>query len=307
MTAKHQTRKLVAQQNLLSIKGCITMLLEIKSVSKSYGKNKALDNFSLTLTNGVYGLLGPNGAGKSTLISIITGLIFPDSGIVKYTDSENNILGNTLGFLPQYQSFYSNFTAEEMLLYMMCLKDFNTQNPKKYVMELLEQVNLQDSCRKKIRTFSGGMKQRLGIAQALIGNPNVIIFDEPTAGLDPKERIRFRNIISSLGKDKIIILSTHIVTDVAYVAKVIILIDKGKLIYAEPQNKIIQKVLGKVWSYKCNENDVISIMNNYKVSNVLADEEGFILRIISDKKPFKTAVSATPNLDDVCLYCFGEV
>ncbi len=151
------------------------------------------------------------------------------------------------------------------------------------------------------------MKQRLGIAQALIGNPNVIIFDEPTAGLDPKERIRFRNIISSLGKDKIIILSTHIVTDVAYVAKEIILIDKGKLIYAEPQNKIIQKVIGKVWSYKCNENDVISIMNNYRVSNVLADEEGFILRIISDKNPFETAVSVTPNLDDVCLYCFGEV
>ncbi len=283
------------------------MLLEIKSVSKSYGENKALDNFSLTLTNGVYGLLGPNGAGKSTLISIITGLIFPDSGDVKYTDSENNILGNTLGFLPQYQNFYGNFTAEEMLLYMMCLKDFNTQNPKKYVMELLEQVNLQDSCRKKIRAFSGGMKQRLGIAQALIGNPNVIIFDEPTAGLDPKERIRFRNIISSLGKDKIIILSTHIVTDVAYVAKEIILIDKGKLIYAEPQNKIIQKVIGKVWSYKCNENDVISIMNNYRVSNVLVDEEGFILRIISDKNPFETAVSVTPNLDDVCLYCFGEV
>lgn len=283
------------------------MPLEIKSVSKSYGKNKALDNFSLTLTNGVYGLLGPNGAGKSTLISIITGLIFPDSGNVKYTDSENNILGNTLGFLPQYQSFYGNFTAEEMLLYMMCLKDFNTQNPKKYVMELLEQVNLQDSCRKKIRTFSGGMKQRLGIAQALIGNPNVIIFDEPTAGLDPKERIRFRNIISSLGKDKIIILSTHIVTDVAYVAKEIILIDKGKLIYAEPQNKITENVIGKVWSYKCNENDVISIMNNYRVSNVFADEEGFILRIISDKKPFETAVSAAPNLDDVCLYCFGEV
>lgn len=283
------------------------MLLEIKSVSKSYGKNKVLDNFSLKLTNGVYGLLGPNGAGKSTLISIITGLIFPDSGNVKYTDSENNILGNTLGFLPQYQSFYGNFTAEEMLLYMMCLKDFNTQNPKKYVLELLEQVNLQDSCRKKIRTFSGGMKQRLGIAQALIGNPNVIIFDEPTAGLDPKERIRFRNIISSLGKDKIVILSTHIVTDVAYIAKEIILIDKGKLIYAETQNKIIQKVIGKVWSYKCNENDVISIMNNYRVSNVLADEEGFILRIISDEKPFETAVSAAPNLDDVCLYCFGEV
>lgn len=283
------------------------MLLEIKAVSKSYGKKKALDEFTLTLTNGVYGLLGPNGAGKSTLISIITGLICPDSGSVKYTDSKNNVLGNTLGFLPQYQSFYGNFTAEEMLLYMICLKNFKIENPKKYVEELLEQVNLQDSRRKKIRAFSGGMKQRLGIAQALIGNPNVIIFDEPTAGLDPKERIRFRNIISSLGKDKIIILSTHIVTDISYVAKEIILIDKGKLIYAEPQNKITEKVIGKVWSYKFNENEIISIMNNYRVSNVLADENGFLLRIISDEQPFENAVAIIPNLDDVCLYCFGEI
>lgn len=283
------------------------MLLEIKAVSKSYGKKKVLDEVTLTLTNGVYGLLGPNGAGKSTLISIITGLICPDSGIVKYTDSKNNILGNTLGFLPQYLSFYGNFTAEEMLLYMICLKNFKIENPKKYVEELLEQVNLQDSRRKKIRAFSGGMKQRLGIAQALIGNPNVIIFDEPTAGLDPKERIRFRNIISSLGKDKIIILSTHIVTDISYIAKEIILIDKGKLIYAKPQNKITENIIGKVWSYKCNENEIISIMNNYRVSNVLADENGFLLRIISDEQPFENAAAIIPNLDDVCLYCFGEI
>lgn len=283
------------------------MVLEIKNISKKYGEKKVLDDFSLTLTNGVYGLLGPNGAGKSTLISIITGLIYPDSGSVKYTDPEKNILGNTLGFLPQYQNFYANFTAEEMLMYMMCLKDFHTDDPKKYVSELLEQVNLKDSCRKKIRTFSGGMKQRLGIAQTLIGDPNVIIFDEPTAGLDPKERIRFRNIISSLGKDKIVILSTHIVTDVAYIAKEIILIDKGKLIYAAPQNKITEKVLGKVWSYKCHESEIIDIMNNFRVSNVFADENGFILRIISDEKPFENAVSVIPNLDDVCLYCFGEI
>lgn len=283
------------------------MVLEIKNISKKYGKKKALDDFSLTLTNGVYGLLGPNGAGKSTLISIITGLIYPDSGSVKYTDSKNNILGNTLGFLPQYQSFYGNFTAEEMLMYMMCLKDFSPDNPKKYVTELLEQVNLQDSRRKKIRAFSGGMKQRLGIAQALIGNPNVIIFDEPTAGLDPKERIRFRNIISSLGKDKIVILSTHIVTDVAYIAKEIILIDKGKLIYAAPQSKITENVSGKVWSYKCHESEIINIMNNFRVSNVLADENGFVLRIISDEKPFESASAVIPNLDDVCLYCFGEI
>lgn len=283
------------------------MQLEIENISKSYGKKKVLDNFSLSLQCGVYGFLGPNGAGKSTLIGIITGLINPNAGKVIYRDENNQKLKDTLGYLPQYQNFYGNFTAEEMLLYIMSLKKYQPDNSRKYIDELLEKVNLYDCRHKKLRTFSGGMKQRLGIAQTLIGNPNVIIFDEPTAGLDPKERIRFRNIISSLGKDKIVILATHIVTDVAYIAKEVVLIDKGKLLYAAPQNVITKTVQGKVWEYKCIGDSIIEIMNNYRVSNVSPDDDGFKLRIISESKPFKTAVTVVPDLEDVCLYCFGEM
>ncbi len=283
------------------------MLLEIKKVSKTYKKKKVLDSISLSLSEGVYGFLGPNGAGKTTLIGIITGLIPMDLGSVSYTDGEHNVLNDTLGFLPQYQNFYGNFSAEEMLRYMMCLKNFTPENPKEYIYELLEKVNLQDCGNKKIKTFSGGMKQRLGIAQALINDPNVIIFDEPTAGLDPKERIRFRNIISSLGKNKIVILATHIVTDVAYVAKEVILLNKGGIVYADTQKKLTDKIYGKVWQYKCSGETVSDIINNFSVSNILAEDDGFSVRMVSDEKPFEDAVSAIPNLDDVCLYFFGEI
>lgn len=282
------------------------MELKLKNISKSYGGKKVLDDFSLTLSSGVYGLLGPNGAGKSTLIGIIAGLIAPDCGTVSFSDDKNRQLKDTLGFLPQYQGFYKNFTAEEFMLYMTELKNFRIADRKKYVYELLESVNLADSGKKKIRTFSGGMKQRLGIAQALIGDPEVIIFDEPTAGLDPKERIRFRNVISSLGREKIIILATHIVTDVAYIAKEVVLIDKGRLIYAEPQNSITEHINGKVWQVRCGSGEVIDIMNSFRVSNVSAEDDSFCVRIISDEKPFDNAVQTSPNLDDVCLYCFGE-
>ncbi len=282
------------------------MDLKLKNISKSYGGKKVLDDFSLTLSSGVYGLLGPNGAGKSTLIGIIAGLIIPDCGAVVFSDDRKRQLKDTLGFLPQYQGFYKNFTAEEFMLYMTELKNYRIADRKKYVYELLESVNLADSGKKKIRTFSGGMKQRLGIAQALIGDPEVIIFDEPTAGLDPKERIRFRNVISSLGRDKIIILATHIVTDVAYIAKEVVLIDKGRLIYAEPQNKLTEHINGKVWYVKCGSGEVIDIMNNFRVSNVSAEDDSFCVRIISDEKPFDNAVQTSPSLDDVCLYCFGE-
>lgn len=283
------------------------MQLEINSISKKYSKKTVLDNFTLTLSKGVYGLLGPNGAGKTTLIGIITGLIVPDSGCVKYTDEKNQMLCDTIGYLPQYQSFYGNFTADEMLRYIMCLKNYKTADPAAYVEQLLEKVNLRESRYKKLRTFSGGMKQRLGIAQALIGDPKVIIFDEPTAGLDPKERIRFRNIISSLGKDKIVILATHIVTDIAYIAKEIVLINKGKLIFADSHNKVTESIKGKVWQYKCSESELIDKMNLYKVSNIMVDSDNVSMRILSDSKPFDDAELVPPNLDDVCLYYFGEI
>ncbi len=283
------------------------MQLEINSICKKYSKKTVLDNFTLALSKGVYGLLGPNGAGKTTLIGIITGLIVPDSGYVKYTGEKNQMLRDTIGYLPQYQSFYGNFTADEMLRYIMCLKNYKTAAPAEYVEQLLEKVNLRESRYKKLRTFSGGMKQRLGIAQALIGDPNVIIFDEPTAGLDPKERIRFRNIISSLGKDKIVILATHIVTDIAYIAKEIILINKGKMIFADSHNKITESIKGKVWQYKCSESELIDKMNLYKVSNIMVDSDNVSMRILSDSKPFDDAELVPPNLDDVCLYYFGEI
>lgn len=283
------------------------MRLEIEGITKSYGKKNVLDSFSLNVEKGVYGLLGPNGAGKSTLIGIITGLISPDSGSIKYTDDESRSICEALGYLPQYQSFYGSFTAEEMLMYMAELKNYHPENTNEYIYGLLESVNLSDARKKKIRTFSGGMKQRLGIAQALIGNPGLVIFDEPTAGLDPKERIRFRNIISSLGKDRIVILATHIVTDVAYIAKKVVLLNQGKLLFSAEQHEITEQIRGRVWVCKCGSGDITEMMSKYRISNIIAEEEEYSVRIISDKKPFESAVTAVPNLDDVCLYYFGEI
>lgn len=283
------------------------MRLKINRVTKRYGKKTVLDNFSLDIDNGVYGLLGPNGAGKSTLMGIITGLITPDSGYVKYSDDEGRSLSESLGYLPQYQSFYGSFTAREMLMYLAELKNFHCENMRDYVYGLLGSVNLADSAEKKIRTFSGGMKQRLGIAQTLIGNPGILIFDEPTAGLDPKERIRFRNIISSLGKDRIVILATHIVTDVAYIAKEVVLMNSGKLIFSGSQQELSKKCIGKVWVSRCSGDDITGLMSEYRISNIIAEENDFSVRVISDTKPFENAVAAAPSLDDVCLYYFGEM
>lgn len=283
------------------------MELIIDSVTKKYKDKKALDCFSLTMTAGVYGLLGPNGAGKSTLIGIITGLVKQDSGSVTYISESGFPLCERLGYLPQYQSFYKNYSAEEFLLYIMALKGVKTADRKDYCRSLLAQVNLENCGSKKIGAFSGGMKQRLGIAQALVGEPDVLIFDEPTAGLDPKERIRFRNLISSLGSDRIVILATHIVSDIAYIAKEVVLINNGRLLDHGTQNHITSKLNGRVWEYACSSDAVIELMNAYPVSNVIAEGDMCRVRLICDNKPFENAESVSPNLDDVCLYSFGEI
>lgn len=283
------------------------MELIIDSVTKKYKDKKALDCFSLTMTAGVYGLLGPNGAGKSTLIGIITGLVKQDSGSVTYISESGFPLCERLGYLPQYQSFYKNYSAEEFLLYIMALKGVKTADRKDYCRSLLAQVNLENCGSKKIGAFSGGMKQRLGIAQALVGEPDVLIFDEPTAGLDPKERIRFRNLISSLGSDRIVILATHIVSDIAYIAKEVVLINNGRLLDHGTQNHITSKLNGRVWEYACSSDTVIELMNAYPASNVIAEGDMCRVRLICDNKPFENAESVSPNLDDVCLYSFGEI
>ncbi len=283
------------------------MKLLINNITKTYGKKRALSDFSLELSAGVYGLLGPNGAGKSTLIGTITGLVKPDRGTVSYSDEDGAKLHEKLGYLPQYQSFYKNYSAPEFLKYMCALKNFKPANLNTYCGELLELVNLSDVGNKKIGAFSGGMKQRLGIAQALIGEPKVLIFDEPTAGLDPKERVRFRNIISSLGSDRIVILATHIVSDISYIASKIILLNQGVMTDFGTENEIISKIADKVWECDVASSDVLEIMNKFKVSNVVSHAEKCRIKIVCDEKPFANAVSATPDLEDVCLYEFGEL
>lgn len=283
------------------------MKLEIKNVTKSYSGRRVLDNVSVDFSAGVYGLLGPNGAGKSTLNGVITGLVTPDKGSVIFSDDSGAKLHQKLGYLPQYQSFYKNYSALEFLRYMCALKNYKPANVKVYCGELLEMVNLSDVGRKKIGAFSGGMKQRLGIAQSLIGEPEVLIFDEPTAGLDPKERMRFRNIISSLGSERIVILATHIVSDISYIANKIILLSKGKIIGFETEEKLIAEVVGKIWESEVPSENVFEIMNTMRVSNVVTHGSVSKIRIVSGDKPFENSIPVTPDLEDVCLYKFGEL
>lgn len=283
------------------------MQLQIQNLVKKYKSKKALDNFSLTLNEGVYGILGPNGAGKSTLMNSITGIIKPDSGVISFTDGDNHNYLSHLGYLPQNQDFYSNFTARELILYMMALKNVKRDKPKEYADEILKKVNLYDQCNKHIGTFSGGMKQRLGIAQALVGEPKVLIFDEPTVGLDPKERIRFRNVISSLANDKIVILATHIVTDIAFIAKTVILMDNGMVIATGSQGDLCNKIKGKVWELETHYDRVMNLMQNSRVSNVISADDKYKVRIISEERPDPAAVSVEPNLEDVCIFHFGDI
>ena len=285
------------------------MILKLSDITKSYskGKNKrnALENFSLDMTEGVYGLLGPNGAGKSTLINIITGIIAMDGGKIFYDCEGDRDYLSHLGFMPQGIGFYRNFTAHDYIKYIMTLKKYALENPDKYAMEILEKVNLQDDAYKKIGAFSGGMKQRLGIAQAIVGEPKVLIFDEPTAGLDAMERIRFRNVISSFAADKIVILATHIVTDIEFIAKTVVLMNKGKIIKASSQEELCADIKGKVWEFETEPSQVTELMSKMQVSNAVSVGGKYKLRVISDTCPFENTVSAEPSLEDVCIYWFG--
>ena len=209
------------------------MELTVKNVSKNYKSKVAINNVSFSLTKGVIGLLGANGAGKSTLMRMMCGVLSPSNGSITYNDTSINeeSYRNILGYLPQDFGYYPDFTALDFLLYMSALKGLESKDAKKKSLELLELVGLSEEKKHKIKTFSGGMKQRLGIAQALLNDPEVIVLDEPTAGLDPKERVRFRNLIKELGKENIVLLSTHIVSDIEKIADRIIVIKDGSVVF----------------------------------------------------------------------------
>lgn len=285
------------------------MNIQIENISKLYGKKKALDAVSLELKQGIYGLLGPNGAGKSTLLNIMVTALAPTSGRVLYNgidirDKHSGYL-QALGFLPQMTSFYNNYTAEQFLRYMAAVKGVNT-DLKSRIPQLLEYVNLSGETKHKIGSFSGGMKQRLGVAQALLGDPRIIIFDEPTAGLDPKERIRFRNLLSDISKDRTVILATHIVPDIEYIANHVVLLNKGKIIIQDKPTALMKSIYGNVWELSVQADEVEHMIVRYQISNALREGDVIRLRIVSNEKPHPEAFLIEPNLEDVLLYYTGE-
>lgn len=288
--------------------------MELKTIglTKKFGKKTAVNNLHLTLTNGVYGLLGANGAGKTTLMRLLCSLQTPTHGKILLDNKNILALGedyrSLLGYLPQHFGYYPDFTALDFLLYIAALKGLNEINAYKKSKELLESVGLSAESRHKIKTFSGGMKQRLGIAQAMLNNPRILILDEPTAGLDPKERVRFRNLISAFSKDRIVILSTHIVSDVEFIAEEIIMIKSGTIVHFGKPQEITAEINGQVWECIVPTSCAEKYVAAYNTSNlrVLNDCET-ILRMIADHPPIANATQVPPNLEDLYLFYFKTI
>lgn len=283
------------------------MNLSIQSVSKQYRRDfYGLREFSLELGVGVLGLLGPNGAGKSTLMRILATITRPTSGRVTWNDmdiaSHPDHLRDVLGYLPQDFGVYPNLNAIEFLNYMAAVKGLDASAARHRIEGLLELVNLTQSARRPLGGYSGGMKQRIGIAQALLNDPQLLIVDEPTAGLDPEERVRFRNLIAELSGERIVILSTHIVSDVEATATCIGIINKGQLVTYEAPESILQKVEGKVWTWVIPSIDLPAIKQNHLISSTVRRSEGLHIRVVSAERPDPQAQPAPATLEDAYLY-----
>lgn len=286
------------------------MNLVLDNLTKEFGGFVAVDHINLTMSNGVYGLLGVNGAGKTTLMRMLCTLLTPTSGNV-YCDGKNiyqmdGAYRNLLGYLPQDFGFYPEFTVKDYLLYVAAIKGVRPVVAKKRTTELISRVGLAAVENKKLKKLSGGMKRRAGIAQAMLNDPKILILDEPTAGLDPNERIRFRNLISELSEERLVLLSTHIVSDIEYIANEILMMKDGAIVNWGTLDEIISTMPEKVWNCLVPQQSVSAIMKSYKVSNMRSDHQGVELRIISAQKPCETAVCVPPSLEDVFLYYFGE-
>ena len=286
------------------------MELQLQHLSKHYGTKTAVNDVSTILTPGVYGLLGANGAGKTTLMRMICGVLKPTSGKICLNGKSIDELGEQyyshLGYMSQDFGFYPDFTAREFMRYMAAVKGLGAKEAKSRTEELLKLVNLTDKADQKIKSFSGGMKQRLGIAQAELNSPDILILDEPTAGLDPKERVRFRNLISDFAKEKIVILSTHIVSDVSYIADTILMMKDGTFLLQEPMATVTDSINGKVWELLVDDREAAEYSNRFSVVNLHHENGKVRLRMIHDTAPTADAITVPPSLEDLFLYHFGE-
>ena len=302
------------------------MQLTFNDVSKSYGSNLALQHFSATMEPGIYALLGPNGSGKTTLMNILTDNLRADAGHITFEapsipTEDIKKLGvrfrERVGYMPQYPGLYANFTVEQFLWYMAALKDVDIElkrterkaSVQKKISGILDAMELSDMAHKKIASLSGGMKQRLALGQAILGDPDILILDEPTAGLDPKQRIAIRNYISQIALNKIVIFATHVVSDIEFIARRVIMLKKGVLIHNASPQELITQMAGKVWRVSVPEPEVSAFQQSFRVTSINRDESDpskVLLRIVSDASPDESAVNVTPTLEDFYLSIYGQ-
>lgn len=282
------------------------MKLEIDNVYKHYKDKKAVDGVSFELTSGVWGLLGANGAGKTTLMRMIAGILAPTSGDICYDGVSIRILKekyrDVFGYLPQEFGFYPEFTVQDYLEYMSALKGLPKNQAKSKIDEMLEKMTLTDVRKKRIVKLSGGMKRRVGIAQALLNDPEILILDEPTSGLDPAERVRFRNLLSEYARDRIVLISTHIVSDIEYISTQNAIMKDGRIVEEGSTEDLLKLADGKVWTCRVSQSEVMKLQNRLQVANLRNEEDGSVeLRYISDQLELPGSTPAAPHLEDVYL------
>jgi ABC-2 type transport system ATP-binding protein len=286
------------------------MQLTIQNLSKQYKHDFwGLRGFSLDIKPGILGLLGPNGAGKSTFMRMLATISKPTEGTILWNDTDvvksPDTLRGVLGYLPQDFGVYPNLTAVEFLEYMAAIKGLDAASTRKRIEELLLLVNLKDAAKRPLGGYSGGMKQRVGIAQALLNDPQLLIVDEPTAGLDPEERVRFRNLLSDLSGERIVILSTHIVSDVEATATHIVLVNKGQLLREAAPEQLLKELDGKVWEWTVHSDDLPALKQKHILSGTIRRSDGVDVHVISATQPEGQARSVSPNLEDAYLYFVG--
>lgn len=286
------------------------MKISVQNLCKSYGRREALKGVSFSLTPGIYGLLGPNGAGKSTLIGILTGNLKADSGDVFLNGEDIRKMGATyrkiLGYMPQQQALYPSFTVTGFLDYMAALKGMDKSAARIQIPKVLEEVELSEYGKSKIKTLSGGMKQRLMIAQAILNDPDFIILDEPTAGLDPKQRITIRNLVSRIAVNKIVLLATHVVSDVEFIAKELILLKEGMILRKAGKEEILHSMQGYVYEAQISIDQYKSLPESWRIAGVSQIAEKVFVRVITEHpEAAQDCAEVRPTLEDVYLYYFG--